>query len=359
VPGPPFGYDGDVRFGVFLSCAQFPGRDHGSVLRETVAAARAAEAAGFDDVWLAEHHFMSYGVCPSATTLAGFVLGATSRIGVGTAVSVLSTQHPVALAEQAAVLALVSDGRFRLGVGRGGPWIDLEVFGTGLDRYEHGFAESLDLLLAWLRADRLSWSGKRFRFREVPVVPRAEPPPPVVVACTSRRTEVLAAERGLPMLLGMHAGDEDKAAAVRRYAAAAERSGRPPAAPHIATGVGYVADSRAEAVTTLCRELPRWLAPGLAGYVPVDDRPRPRRDPHAYTRLLCGLHPVGTPDDCAASIEATMTGTGIGHLILLVEAGAPERTLANIARLGAEVRPVVRARMAAAGRDRPEATSPA
>jgi alkanesulfonate monooxygenase SsuD/methylene tetrahydromethanopterin reductase-like flavin-dependent oxidoreductase (luciferase family) len=92
---------------------------------------------------------MSYGICPSAITLAGYLLGATRRITVGTAVSVLSTQHPVALAEQAALLDQLSGGRFHLGIGRGGPWIDLEVFGTGMDRYQHGFAESL--ICCWLR----------------------------------------------------------------------------------------------------------------------------------------------------------------------------------------------------------------
>src|SRR5919198_4201831 len=161
-----------MRFGLFLLAAQFPGQDHTTVLDSTVAAAVAAEQAGFDDVWIAEHHFMSYGICPSAITLAGYLLGATRRIAVGTAVSVLSTQHPVALAEQAALLDHLSGGRFRLGVGRGGPWVDLEVFGTGLSRYETGFAESLDLLLAALTRPRISAAGPTFAFREVPIVPR-------------------------------------------------------------------------------------------------------------------------------------------------------------------------------------------
>jgi hypothetical protein len=139
----------------------------------------------------------------------------------------------------------------------------------------------------------------------------------------------------------------DKAAAVRRYAGAAARFGTPVDVSHVATGVAYVADSRGEAVETVCRQLPRWLGPGLAGYVPVDERPPPRRDPYAYARLLCELHAVGTAGDCAASLAATVMTSGIGHLILLVEAGAPERTIANIARLGAEVLPVVRSRLAA------------
>ncbi|WP_131740040.1 LLM class flavin-dependent oxidoreductase [Actinomadura roseirufa] len=325
-----------MRFGIFLLTARFPGQDDAAALARTVEAAVAAERAGFDDVWLAEHHFMSYGVVPSAPLLAGHVLAMTRRVHVGTAVSVLSNQHPVALAEQAALLSLLSGGRFRLGVGRGGPWRDLEVFGTGLRRYEDGFAESLDLLLTWLRSDRVSWSGEHFGFREVPVVPRALEPPPVIVACTSPATETLAAERGLPMLLGMHVGADEKAAAVARH-------GRP-GLPHISTHVAQVADTREQAVRTLLDRMPPWLGPGLEGYVPVDDRRRPPRDPAGYTRRMCDLHPVGSPEDCVASLVATAERTGIRHLILLVEgAGSREATLDNIARLGAEVLPKARA----------------
>ena len=328
-----------MRFGTFLLTTRFPSQDDAAALARTVEAAVAAEQAGFDDVWLAEHHFMSYGIVPSATLMAGHLLAVTRRVHVGTAVSVLSTQHPVALAEQAAMLSLLSGGRFRLGVGRGGPWRDLEVFGTGLPRYERGFTESLDLLLAWLHSDRVSWSGEHFRFREVPVVPRALVPPPVTVACTSPATEALAAERGLPMLLGMHVGTDEKAAAVTRHGL--------PDAPHVSTHVAQVADTREEAVKTVMDGMPRWLGPGLEGYVPVDDRPRPSRDPVAYARRMCDLHPVGSPDDCVESLVATVQKTGIKHLILLVEAaGTREATLDNIARLGEEVLPGVRAALA-------------
>ncbi|TYK52978.1 LLM class flavin-dependent oxidoreductase [Actinomadura decatromicini] len=331
-----------MRLGIFLLAARFPGQDDAAALTRTVEAAVAAERAGFDDVWLAEHHFMSYGVVPSATVLAGHLLGVTARVGVGTAVSVLSSQHPVAVAEQAAMLSLLSGGRFHLGVGRGGPWRELEVFGTGLPRYEHGFAESLDLLLAWLRSDRLGWSGEEFRFREVPVVPRVAVPPPVTVACTSPATERLAAERGLPMLLGMHVGPDEKAAAVARHAAVA-RLGLPDV-PHVSAHVAQVADTREQAVSTLMAEMPRWLGPGLDGYVAVDDRPRPPRDPVGYTRRMCDLHPVGSPDDCVESLVTAAERTGVRRLILLVEgAGSRGATLENIARLGADVLPKVRA----------------
>lgn len=325
----------NVRFGLFLLSARAPGQTDATALSRTLAAAVTAERAGFDNVWLAEHHFMSYGVVPSAPLLAGHILGRTRRIHVGTAVSVLSTQHPVALAEQAALLSLISDGRFHLGVGRGGPWIDLEVFGTGLPRYETAFAESLDLLLAWLRSEKVSWQGEHFAFREVPVVPRAAIPPSVTVACTSPETEALAAARGLPMLLGMHVDATGKAQALARHG--------DPSLPHISAHLAQVADTREQAVKTVMTEMPRWMTPGLAGYIPLDDRPRPAQDAVSYIRRLCDIHPVGSPDDCVESLATTIEKTGIEHLILLVEATAStEATQENINRLAEEVLPALR-----------------
>jgi alkanesulfonate monooxygenase SsuD/methylene tetrahydromethanopterin reductase-like flavin-dependent oxidoreductase (luciferase family) len=333
-----------MRVGVFLLAARFPGQSDDEVLAATVQAAVAAERAGFDDVWLAEHHFMSYGICPSAVTLAGYVLGQTRRVDVGTAVSVLSAWHPVALAEQTALLDQVSGGRFRLGVGRGGPWLELEVLGTGLERYERGFAESLDLLLAALSRDRVSAAGEFFRFREVPVVPRprTRPHPPTVVAATSAATAELAAARGLPILLGLHADDTGKRDMMRRYAAAAARHGTNPATGNVAAVVAQVGDSRAEARRLLRTRLPRWLGPGLAGYVPVDGRARPARDPDTYAEWLSLAHPVGTARDCAEAMAATARRTGIDHLICMVEgSGDPAAVQENIARLGAEVLPLL------------------
>ncbi|MEV4890055.1 LLM class flavin-dependent oxidoreductase [Nonomuraea sp. NPDC055795] len=360
-----------MRIGIFLIAAQFPGQDAGQALAQAVEWIEAAEEAGFDDVWIAEHHFMSYGVCPSATTLAALALGRTRRIGVGTAVSVLSAWHPVALAEQAAMLHHLSGGRFTLGVGRGGPWLELEVLGTGVERYERGFAESLDLLCAAMSGERVAADGEFFRFREVEMVPAARMRP--VVACTSRATLALAAERGLPMLLGMHVGDEEKADLLREYAAlsgggvpgGAGGRGAPPgglgalpgglpalpggfgalpggAGGHVAAAVGFVGDSTERAVRELKEAMPRWLEPGLAGYVPVDGRPRPPRDIPKYVDFLSRAHPVGDADLCVERIRRTAEVTGLRHLILMVEGGGPDRTLDNIRRLGREVLPRAR-----------------
>ncbi|WP_030685116.1 LLM class flavin-dependent oxidoreductase [Streptomyces sp. NRRL B-1347] len=342
-----------MRLGSFVLAAQFPGQGHGEALHRAVRSAEVAEEAGLDSVWLAEHHFVPYGTCPSAITLAALLLGRTRRLRVGTAVTVLPTAHPVALGEQAALLHLTTGGRFTLGVGRGGPWVDLEVFGSGIEAYEKGFPESLDLLLRWLSGEpRVGGPGGRFDFRDVAVVPhlpRAGAPDPshapeVVVACTSPSSVRLAAARGLPMLLGMHVGDEEKAEMVALWNRHARAAGRTPdeiaAAAHVSAGVVQVADRRVEAAETLKKAMPGWLHQGLEAHVTVDGRVRAMRDPLAYTELLCAIHPVGTPQVCVDRITATAERTGITRFAFLVEgSGELTTTEDNVRRLGAEVLP--------------------
>ncbi|MEU4919661.1 LLM class flavin-dependent oxidoreductase [Streptomyces parvus] len=345
-----------MRIGTFVLAAQFPGQGPGEALHRAVRSTEAAEESGLDSVWLAEHHFVPYGVCPSATTLAALLLGRTRRIRVGTAVSVLPNHHPVALAEQAALLHLTSGGRFSLGVGRGGPWVDLEVFGGGLDAYENGFPEALDLVLDWLREPRVAGRGERFGFREVAVVPRADellegpgpgaPGPETVVACTSPKSVRLAAARALPMLLGMHCGDEEKAEMVALWRKAAREAGHPPevveGAAHVSAGVAQIADGAGDATELLVKTMPGWLRQGLDAHVTVDGRHRVMRDPVAYTELLCGLHPVGTPRLAADRLAATAERTGITRFALLVEgSGDLAATEENVRRLGADVLPLL------------------
>ncbi|MFF3858749.1 LLM class flavin-dependent oxidoreductase [Streptomyces sp. NPDC002209] len=336
-----------MRVGAFVLAAQFPGQGQGEALHRAVRTAEVAEEAGLDSVWLAEHHFVPYGVCPSAVTLAALLLGRTRRLRVGTAVSVLPSTHPVALGEQAALLHLTSGGRFTLGVGRGGPWVDLEVFGGGLDAYEKEFPEDLDLLRRWLTEPRVAAAGERYGFREVAVVPRPSEAldgdgsgPEVIVACTSPASVRLAAERGLPMLLGMHCGDEDKAAMVALYRRTAAAAGRCPDAPHVSAGVCQLADRTADAREALLKAMPGWLKQGLDAHVTVDGRERAMRDPVGYTELLCDLHPVGTPRLAANRLAATSERTGITRFALLTEgSGDLAATEENVRRLGAEVLP--------------------
>jgi len=344
-PGPA-----PVRADLFLLAGQFPGISPGQALARTLTYALAAEQAGFTGVWIAEHHFGSYGTCPSALTLAGYLLGATTTLRVGTAACVLSSRHPVAVGEEAALLAEVSGGRLDLGVARGGPWVDLEVFGTGLARYQAGFPESLNLLLAWLSgAGKVSADGAHFRFRPVTVVPCPARPVPVWVAATSAETAALAAGAGLPLLLGMHDGTRGTRQLLDRYRAAA---GQDPA-PHARAHLAYVADTTRQARAALRASMPGWLAAAGAS-VRIDGTDGPARDPAQYLRQLMAIHPVGDPDLCAQRLTDAITGTGVRHLLLMVEgAGDPAATVENITRLGTQVLPRLRRWQPGPARARP------
>ncbi|WP_412539928.1 LLM class flavin-dependent oxidoreductase [Longispora sp. K20-0274] len=308
---------------IFLLAGQFPGQSAREALDNCVRYALAAERAGFGGVWLAEHHFIRYGRCASAPTLAGYLLGRTSTLAVGTAAAILSNRHPVALAEETLLLDAVSGGRFRLGVARGGPWVDLEVFGTGLPRYERGFPAALDVLLAALGGS-VTAAGEFFDFRPVDLGLSArgsEQAGPVWVAATSPGTVALAAARGLPLLLGVHDDDVSKAALLERYRAA----GGPADAPHASAHL--VGDPDA-----LRKSMPGWLAT-TADYVRLV--PGAGRDPAAYLEHLLAISPVGTVAEFVARLRASAAATGVRRQLLLVEGvGEPSAVLATIESLG-------------------------
>ncbi|NUT33671.1 MAG: LLM class flavin-dependent oxidoreductase [Hamadaea sp.] len=285
----------------------------------TVAHACAAEAAGLGGVWLAEHHFVAYGQCPSATVLAGMLLSATDRIPIGTAACVLSARHPVALGEEVALLRAVHGDRFRLGVARGGPWIEADLLGGGPDRYARGFPEALDVLLRWLSGDpAVGADGEFFRFPPLPVVP-AVTPSPVHVAAVSPTTVALAARRGLPLLLGVHAADAEVAALVRRWNDVATANGHDPGAvEHARVRLAYPSENRKTAERELRAQLPPWLA-GLRAAVRLTGGPAPR-DLDDHVEALLRDQPLGSPEEVAAGLAHSADHTGVRRQLCMVEA---------------------------------------
>ncbi|MGN9804966.1 LLM class flavin-dependent oxidoreductase [Micromonospora sp. L32] len=323
---------------LFLLAGHRPGATQATALADAHRYGRAAEAAGYAGVWIAEHHFISYGVCPSAVTFAAHLLGATRTITVGTAACILSNRHPVALGEEAVLLDELSGGRFRLGVGRGGPWVDLEVFGTGLDRFHTGFHDALELLNRWLSGAPTVAGNDRFPFRPVQVVPRPTRRIPVWVAATSPPTVELAARYGMPLLLGLHADLAEKASQLDHYARVAAAHGHDGRrVGHASAHLAHVEDDDGRAADAVRAGLPALLA-GTGEYVRLDGAPAGRRDLAAYVERLIAIHPVGSPRRCRDALDEAAALPGVRHLLLLVEGvGGRDRTLDTIHRLAADV----------------------
>lgn len=332
-------------FGVLLFAGRHDGMPPGQGLRDAVECAVGAEEAGWDEAWVTEHHFNPTVEGSSATTLAAYLLGQTTRLRVGTAASVLSVKHPVALAEEAALLDHASGGRFLLGVARGMPTLDFEVIGDGAARWERGFGESLDILLRALTEERVSAAGEFFRFPEIPVVPppRTRPRPPVVVAANSQATAAEAAARGLPMMLAPTSPDERKRALLDHYERVAEENGRDPSRiSHWNSAIAHLAPTREQAQTELKERWAGWLLAVQRG-APLLVEPSVRYE-RAMFEAMVGFQPVGTPEQCAEGLARSSERLGTDRWMLIVDAtGERRRTLENLDGLAPELERLRRA----------------
>ena len=106
-----------------------------------------AEKSGLDSAWIAQHHFHEReGGLPAPFAFLGYVAARTSRIRLGTGIVTLPLEHPVRVAEDAAVLDLMSNGRFELGVGTGGNPSAFAAFGLDSAQRNDIFARNLDIV---------------------------------------------------------------------------------------------------------------------------------------------------------------------------------------------------------------------
>ena len=136
-----------------------------------------AERLGFDSVWLTEHHFVEDGYTPSPLVIAGAIAQATSTLRIGTNLMLAPLADPVRLAEDAATLAILSGGRFDLGVGLGYRELEFDYFQRSLKHRPSLMEEAVSILRqAWSGAS-IELDGKRFQIDGLTVSPApAEPP---------------------------------------------------------------------------------------------------------------------------------------------------------------------------------------
>lgn len=161
-----------------------------------------AEDVGFDGVWLAEHHFRNYGICPSIMPFAAFVAARTRRVKIGSAIVVLPFHHPLRAAEEAAEVDLLSGGRLMYGFGRGYQSIEFQGFNIPLSEARERTDEIVDIMkLAWADAP-VTYRGKHYTIENVNVYPKPlqKPHPPMWSAAVSPETIRHQAERGMPFI---------------------------------------------------------------------------------------------------------------------------------------------------------------
>jgi natural product biosynthesis luciferase-like monooxygenase protein len=242
-----------LKFGTFHIFNRREGQTDKQVYAEQLEQMEWADRLGYASVWLTEHHFTDYGILPDPMLLAADIARRTKTVRIGMAVSVLAFHNPIRLAEQAAMVDLLSDGRLDLGVGRGYQPQEFAKFGIPMEEARGRFDESLELVRRLWSEDNVTFEGKYFRAHNVTLEPKPVQQPLPVMVATSGTPETLndIARRRLTMLQGFAAADGLNKLGERLtlYAEARRKLGHPEAEIEAAvhdTGVlrrVYVADN--------------------------------------------------------------------------------------------------------------------
>ena len=214
-----------MEFGIFFELSTprpFGPGVEASVVANALEQARLADELGFHSVWAVEHHFLEeYSHCSAPEVLLSAVAATTERvrIGHGAVVCVPEINHPIRVAERAAMLDIVSGGRLELGTARSSTWTELGGFNVDPDDTKKTWDEFVRVLPRLWADGPTSWDGRCFSMPERNVLPKPvqRPHPPMWVTVTSPGTELDAADRGLGCLGVAAAGYDEQERRTAEY----------------------------------------------------------------------------------------------------------------------------------------------
>ena len=298
------------------------------------------ERLGFTAVLLSEHHFVDDGYLPSPLVVAAAIAARTTSMRIGTNVLLLPMHHPLRVAEDGAVVDLVSGGRFTLGVGQGYVQHEFETLGFNRKNRPSLFEEGIEVIRQAWEEGRIRYEGKRWRFEDLPFGPRASGKIPIYIGAFAEP----AIDRAARMADGFlaSAGGGAFAKIYRTLQEALKRHGRADEDfPYIVSGVVYVHEDAGQA-----REI---VAPAIAyqrtRYAEWGtDRGEPKPEPIRSEDLPWERYLVGTPDEVAESLIKLYAEAPYDHLCFWgrLPGVTHEQALANMHLFASEVAPRVR-----------------
>jgi probable F420-dependent oxidoreductase len=173
----------NIRFGLWYDFRNPPQwrQPADRLYAETLDQIAWGENLGFDDVWLSEHHFIEDGCLPSILPVAAAVAARTKRIRIVSGVLLMPFHNPVRLAEDIAVVDIISGGRFELGVGVGFKHEEFDGFSVPFKERGARTNQSLEIIRRLLRGEAVTFKSEFFDFNNVKVTPEPiqKPHPPV------------------------------------------------------------------------------------------------------------------------------------------------------------------------------------
>jgi luciferase family oxidoreductase group 1 len=310
-----------IKFGTFLLMQSPSARPSEEIYSRAIDMAQAAESLGFRNIWLAEHHFSTYGYVSRPAQLATFIAAKTTRLRVGTAVIVVPLHHPLVVAEEIATLDILAGGRVDIGLGRGYQHYEFERLGLELDTARARWEESVDIILKAFSGQPFTYDGKLFKVPETSVFPQPlqKPHPPIWVTAQSPESVEAAVHRGFNVLTGGFGVPIERMAEFRKLFDRAVVESRLPRTPEVGVQRAvYVTHSESDAraaaeearwnmrVTLSLRNHYERVEGGRAIAVPAPKEPD-------VDDLLDRFLIIGTPDTCIRQLKRVQHLVGISH----------------------------------------------
>jgi alkanesulfonate monooxygenase SsuD/methylene tetrahydromethanopterin reductase-like flavin-dependent oxidoreductase (luciferase family) len=346
-----------MKFGLFQSVQLPEPEAQARYYKEALEQVLWAEQLGFSSVWITEHHFSRHGIVSATLPVLAYLAGVTSAIRLGTAVAVLPFHNPIQLAEEAATVDLLSNGRLDFGVGRGYQWGEFHKLHIPMEEANRRFEEAMEVITrAWTATEPFHHHGEFWTFNDMTVQPRPvqTPHPPVWVAASSHDSIDRVAQHNWNLLIGQgeafpqvgqqvayfraalgeagfsYSPDRVVAARAMYTAPSLEQARRDTEGPFMwfkRTGqeVSAPPDHRVELLPEDFKEYRRRYSPGASG---------------SYDAMLENVTLFGTPDLVAERIER-LREAGVENLIFFVNYGGIEnrKVLASLELFAKDVMP--------------------
>jgi alkanesulfonate monooxygenase SsuD/methylene tetrahydromethanopterin reductase-like flavin-dependent oxidoreductase (luciferase family) len=352
-----------VKVGIALNMLTKEGRSDASVLGEHLALGDLAEPLGFDSLFALEHHFTGYAMSPSPTQLLSYFAGRTRRITLGTAVIVLPWHDPVRVAEEIALLDILTGGRCLFGFGRGAASVEYAGFRVSMEEARPRFVEAAQIVIKALTHEVFDWEGEYYKIPTTSIRPRpiSHPEQRFYASSVSPESAEIMAKLGFGVLVVMQNEWPKAAEDIDRYRQIASSMGHSPRPPIILMNVS-VAETRSQAHERAVTYLGgKWdsidshyhfsdghLA-SVKGYefygkmAKTYSKMKEEGYRQKATEFYVKIQVSGTPDDCLQQLAELQRLTGLDHLVTeLAFGGMPQEEAELNMRLFAErVMPVL------------------
>jgi alkanesulfonate monooxygenase SsuD/methylene tetrahydromethanopterin reductase-like flavin-dependent oxidoreductase (luciferase family) len=236
------------------------GDSDADLYRQILSDAELGESLGYDAAWVVEHHFSDYYPTPNSLTVLANIAARCPRLGLGTAVIVTPWHHPVRIAEEIAMITLMTDAPVRIGLGRGNAPLEYEAFGVEMGEAKDRFEECCEILRLAFKGEPFSYEGQ---YLSVPREVRLRPTPRTENltfhgAIGAPESALKIAALGLPPMLTAHSPLHVQQKVLASWEQAAPNYGMDPDSIKLAAPILVIAETDEEAIALAREHVPKW-----------------------------------------------------------------------------------------------------